>query len=113
MNTQVSSSVKVHKSLTGIQAASLRTAIYAKFSSLVGNVQIITSCGVVLVTGIRGYAIDPAIADRLHCLISGFDTTPSDEAVVALDTYLSMVAVSGYKAPSKRSRSICRMGGAR
>lgn len=71
--------VKVKKWLTPGQSADLRSAIYAEYPQLAGNVQIVSTSGKVQVSGLNGFQIDYAIADAVTCLIADFGTTPETE----------------------------------
>ncbi len=82
--TLAPNSVKVRKWLTPAQSNELRSAIYAKYPQLAGNVQIVSTSGKVQMSGLNGFQIDPAIADGVTVLIQDFGTTPASEESAAL-----------------------------
>ncbi len=90
--------VKVKKWLTPGQSQELRSAIYAKYPQLAGNVQIVSTSGKVQMSGLNGFFIDPAIADAVTCLIQDFGTTPETEETAALLTVATTAAtMQSYK----------------
>ncbi len=90
--------VKVKKWLTPAQSNELRSAIYAKYPQLAGNVQIVSTSGKVQMSGLNGFQIDPAIADAVTCLIQDFGTTPETEESAALLTVGTTAAtMQSYK----------------
>ena len=108
--------VKVKKWLTPAQSNELRSAIYAKYPQMRENVQIISTSGRVQVMGIRGFVIDPAVADGVTCLIQDFGTTPETEEAAALGCALLTAAVmQGCETRSYKSvirqRNYRRKGG--
>ena len=96
--TLAPNSVKVRKWLTPAQSNELRSAIYAQFPQMRENVQIVSTSGRVQVMGIRGFQIDPAVADAVTCLIQDFGTTPQTEESAALLTVATTAAtMQSYK----------------
>lgn len=90
--------VKVKKWLTPAQSNELRSAIYAKYPQLAGNVQIVSTSGKVQVSGLNGFFIDPAVADGVTCLIQDFGVTPETEEAAALFTVATTAAtMQSYK----------------
>ena len=90
--------VKVKKWLTPAQSNELRSAIYAQYPQMRENVQIVSTSGRVQVMGIRGFVIDPAVADAVTCLIQDFGTTPETEETAALLTVATTAAtMQSYK----------------
>lgn len=90
--------VKVRKWLTPAQSNELRSAIYAQFPQMRENVQIVSTSGRVQVMGIRGFQIDPAVADAVTCLIEDFGTTPETEESAALCAVVTTAAtMQSYK----------------
>ncbi len=90
--------VKVKKWLTPAQSNELRSAIYTQFPQMRENVQIVSTSGRVQVMGIRGFQIDPAVADAVTCLIQDFGTTPETEEDAALFTVATTAAtMQSYK----------------
>ena len=90
--------VKVKKWLTPAQSNELRSAIYAKYPQLAGNVQIVSTSGKVQMSGLNGFFIDPAVADGVTCLIQDFGTTPQTEESAALLTVATTAAtMQSYK----------------
>lgn len=91
-------SVKVKKWLTPGQSQDLRSAIYAQYPQLAGNVQIVSTSGKVQMSGIRGFQIDPAVADGVTVLIQDFGVTPETEEDAALLTVATTAAtMQSYK----------------
>lgn len=106
--------VKVKKWLTPAQSNELRSAIYAQFPQLQERVQIVSTSGKVQVTGIRGFVIDPAIADAVACLIKDFGTTPETEETAAIGSTAATAAIFveyQKRHTTKRQRSYRRKGG--
>ena len=96
--TLTPNSVKVKKWLTPAQSNELRKAIYAKYPQLANNVQIPSTGGKVEVNGIRGFVIDPAIADDIACMIMDFGVTPETEETAALScTLLTAATMQSHK----------------
>ncbi len=96
--TLAPNSVKVKKWLTPAQSNELRKAIYAQYPQMRENVQIVSTSGRVQVMGIRGFMIDPAVADSVTCLIQDFGTTPQTEESAALLTVATTAAtMQSYK----------------
>ena len=90
--------VKVKKWLTPAQSNELRSAIYTQFPQMRENVQIVSTSGRVQVMGIRGFQIDPAIADGVTVLIQDFGVTPETEEAAALFTVATTAAtMQSYK----------------
>jgi hypothetical protein len=109
--TLAPNAVKVKKWLTPGQSQDLRKAIYAQYPQLAGNVQIVSTSGKVQVTGIRGFFIDPAIADAVACLIEDFGTTPETEETAALGCTLLTAATMQSHKRTIRQRNYRRKGG--
>lgn len=112
--TLAPNSVKVKKWLTPGQSQELRSAIYAKYPQMRENVQIVSTSGKVQVTGIRGFQIDPAIADAVTCLIQDFGTTPASETEAAVGSTAATAAIFveyQKRHTTKRQRSYRRKGG--
>ena len=106
--------VKVKKWLTPAQSNELRSAIYAKYPQLCERVQIVSTSGKVQVTGIRGFVIDPAIADAVTCLIEDFGTTPASETEAAVGSTVATAAIFveyQKRHTTKRQRSYRHKGG--
>lgn len=103
--------VKVKKWLTPAQSNELRSAIYAKYPQLANNVQIVSTSGKVQVAGIRGFFIDPAIADAVAVLIENFGTTPETEETAALGCTLLTAATMQSHKRTIRQRNYRRKGG--
>ncbi len=96
--TLAPNAVKVKKWLTPAQSNELRSAIYAQYPQLAGNVQIVSTSGKVQMSGINGFFIDPAVADAVTCLIQDFGTTPQTEESAALFTVATTAAaMQSYK----------------
>ncbi len=96
--TLAPNSVKVKKWLTPGQSQDLRSAIYTQFPQMRENGQIVSTSGRVQVMGIRGFQIDPAVADAVTCLIQDFGTTPETEEAAALFTVGTTAAtMQSYK----------------
>ena len=96
--TLAPNSVKVKKWLTPAQSNELRSAIYAKYPQMRENVQIVSTSGRVQVMGIRGFMIDPAVADAVTVLIQDFGVTPETEEDAALFTVATTAAtMQSYK----------------
>ena len=90
--------VKVKKWLTPAQSNELRSAIYAQYPQMRENVQIVSTSGRVQVMGIRGFVIDPAVADGVTVLIQDFGVTPETEEDAALFTVATTAAtMQSYK----------------
>lgn len=90
--------VKVKKWLTPAQSNELRSAIYAQYPQMRENVQIVSTSGRVQVMGIRGFVIDPAVADGATVLIQDFGVTPETEEDAALFTVATTAAtMQSYK----------------
>lgn len=90
--------VKVKKWLTPAQSNELRSAIYAKYPQMRENVQIVSTSGKVQMSGIRGFQIDPAVADGVTVLIQDFGVTPETEEDAALFTVATTAAtMQSYK----------------
>ena len=107
-------SVKVRKWLTPAQSNELRKAIYTQFPQLANNVQIVSTSGRVQVMGIRGFQIDPAVADAVTCLIQDFGTTPQTEEEAAIGSTAATAAIFveyQKRHTTKRQRSYRRKGG--
>ena len=109
--TLAPNSVKVKKWLTPGQSQELRSAIYAKYPQLANNVQIPSTGGKVEVNGLRGFVIDPAIADDISCMIMDFGTTPKMEETAALGCTLLTAATMQSHKRTVRSRNYRRKGG--
>lgn len=112
--TLAPNSVKVKKWLTPGQSQELRKAIYTKYPQLANNVQIVSTSGKVQITGIRGFFIDPAIADAVACLIEDFGTTPKTEEEAAIGSTAATAAIFveyQKRHTTKRQRSYRRKGG--
>ena len=112
--TLAPNSVKVKKWLTPAQSNELRSAIYTQFPQLANNVQIVSTSGKVQVTGIRGFQIDPAIADAVTVLIQDFGTTPASETEAAVGSTAATAAIFveyQKRHTTKRERSYRRKGG--
>ena len=112
--TLAPNSVKVKKWLTPGQSQELRSAIYAKYPQMRENVQIVSTSGKVQVTGIRGFQIDPAIADAVTCLIQDFGTTPASETEAAVGSTAATAAIFveyQKRHTTKRQRSYRHKGG--
>lgn len=112
--TLTPNSVKVKKWLTPAQSNELRSAIYAKYPQMRENVQIVSTGGKVQVTGIRGFQIDPAIADAVTVLIQDFGTTPASETEAAVGSTAATAAIFveyQKRHTTKRERSYRRKGG--
>lgn len=106
--------VKVKKWLTPGQSQELRSAIYAKYPQMRENVQIISTSGRVQVMGIRGFVIDPAVADAVTCLIQDFGTTPASETEAAVGSTAATAAIFveyQKRHTTKRQRSYRHKGG--
>lgn len=103
--------VKVKKWLTPGQSQELRSAIYAKYPQMRENVQIISTSGRVQVMGIRGFVIDPAVADAVTCLIQDFGTTPETEETAALFTVGTTAATMQSYKRTIRQRNYRSKGG--
>ena len=109
--TLAPNSVKVRKWLTPGQSQDLRSAIYAKYPQLAGNVQIVSTSGKVQMSGIRGFQIDPAVADGVTVLIQDFGVTPETEEDAALSCALLTAATMQSHKRTIRQRSYRRKGG--
>ena len=98
MDSLTANRIYVKKWLTPAQSNELRSAIYTKYPQMRENVQIVSTSGKVQVTGIRGFVIDPAIADAVTCLIQDFGVTPETEEAAALFTVGTTAAtMQSYK----------------
>ena len=107
-------SVKVKKWLTPAQSNELRSAIYAKYPQLAGNVQIVSTSGKVQMSGLNGFFIDPAVADAVTCLIQDFCTTPASETEAAVGSTAATAAIFveyQKRHTTKRQRSYRHKGG--
>jgi len=112
--TLAPNSVKVKKWLTPGQSQDLRSAIYAKYPQLAGNVQIVSTSGKVQVSGLNGFFIDPAVADAVTCLIQDFGTTPASETEAAVGSTAATAAIFveyQKRHTTKRQRSYRHKGG--
>ena len=112
--TLAPNSVKVKKWLTPGQSQDLRSAIYAKYPQLAGNVQIVSTSGKVQMSGINGFFIDPAVADGVTCLIQDFGTTPASETEAAIGSTAATAAIFveyQKRHTTKRQRSYRHKGG--
>ena len=114
MDSLTANRIHVKKWLTPGQSQDLRSAIYAQYPQLAGNVQIVSTSGKVQVTGIRGFFIDPAIADAVTVLIQDFGTTPASETEAAVGSTAATAAIFveyQKRHTTKRERSYRRKGG--
>jgi len=111
MDSLTANRIHVKKWLTPGQSQDLRSAIYAKYPQLAGNVQIISTSGKVQMSGLNGFFIDPAVADGVTCLIQDFGTTPETEEAAALFTVATTAATMQSHKRTIRQRSYRRKGG--
>ena len=109
--TLAPNSVKVKKWLTPAQSNDLRKAIYAQYPQLAGNVQIVSTSGKVQMSGIRGFQIDPAVADGVTVLIQDFGTTPETEESAALCAVVTTAATMQSYKRTIRQRNYRSRGG--
>jgi len=109
--TLAPNSVKVKKWLTPGQSQDLRSAIYTQFPQMRENVQIVSTSGRVQVMGIRGFQIDPAVADAVTCLIQDFGTTPETEESAALCAVVTTAATMQSYKRTIRQRNYRSRGG--
>ena len=106
--------VKVKKWLTPAQSNELRSAIYAQYPQLAGNVQIVSTSGKVQMSGLNGFFIDPAVADAVTCLIQDFGVTPASETEAAIGSTAATAAIFveyQKRHTTKRQRSYRHKGG--
>ncbi len=98
MDSLTANRIHVKKWLTPGQSQDLRSAIYTQFPQMRENVQIVSTSGRVQVMGIRGFQIDPAVADGVTVLIQDFGVTPETEESAALLTVATTAAtMQSYK----------------
>ena len=111
MDSLTANRIHVKKWLTPGQSQDLRSAIYAQYPQLAGNVQIVSTSGKVQMSGINGFFIDPAVADAVTVLIQDFCTTAETEETAALSCALLTAATMQSHKRTIRQRSYRRKGG--